>query len=188
MQKILQRCRKVSLKLKKCVIIGLHLFYGDVISRNGVQLDTQKIKALMEMPPPNSKIEFQAFLGIINYLSKFSPSTATISEPLRKLTSSRAMWMWNVSYQALYDKTKSLIKADVCMKFYNETKPLYLKTDASGIGLGATLLQARDGTTCPKDIAPANTIVRPIMFASKSLISAEHRYSNIEKHWYTAWS
>ena len=36
---------------------------------------------------------------------------------------------------------KSLIKADECMTFYNETKPLYLKTDASGIGLGATLLQ-----------------------------------------------
>ena len=60
-------------------------------------------------------------------------------------------------------------------------KPLYLETDASRIGLGATLLQTRDGTTCPKDIAPDNTIVRPVMFASKSLTSAEQRYSNIER-------
>ena len=43
------------------------------------------------------------------------------------------------------------------MKFYNETKPLYLETDASGIGLSATLLQTRDGTSFPKDSAPDNT-------------------------------
>ena len=30
-------------------------FFGDVISREGVQLDPQKIKALMDMPAPNSK-------------------------------------------------------------------------------------------------------------------------------------
>ena len=89
--------------------------------------------------------------------------------------------MWNVSYQALYYKTKSLIKADVCMKFYSESKLLYLKTDASRIGLGAALLQTRDGTTCPKDIASDNTILRPTVFRSKSLTSAEHWYSNIER-------
>ena len=70
-------------------------------------------------------------------------------DPFQKLTSSRAVWMWNASYQALYNKTKALIKDDVCMRFYDETKPLYLKVEASGIGLG--------------------TIPRPIAFASKSL-------------------
>ena len=38
---------------------------------------------------------------------------------------------------------------DIYMKFYDETKPLYLKTDTSGIGLGTALLQTRDGKTCP---------------------------------------
>ena len=98
-----------------------------------------------------------------------------------KLTSSKAVWMWNATYQALYEKVKSLIKADVYMKFYDKTKPLYLETDASGIELGAALLQTRDGTTCPKDIAPDTTILRPIAFASKTLTSAEWRYSNIER-------
>ena len=36
------------------------------------------------------------------------------------------------------------------MKFNNETEPLYLETDMSGIGLGAALLQTRDGTKFPK--------------------------------------
>ena len=67
------------------------------------------------------------------------------------------------------------------MKFYDNTKLLYLETDASRFGLGAAQLQMCKGTTCQKDIAPDNTILCPIMFASKSLIGAEHRYSNIER-------
>ena len=68
----------------------------------------------------------------------------------------------------------------MCIKFYDDTKLLYLKTDASRIGLGSALLQLRDNTFCKKGTAPDNTIFQPITFASKSLLGAEWRYSNIE--------
>ena len=45
--------------------------------------------------------------------------------------------------------------------------------DASGVGLGATFLQMRSNTSCPMDEAPDNSTLRPIAFASKSLIAAE---------------
>ena len=67
------------------------------------------------------------------------------------------------------------------MEFYDETKPLYLETNTSGVGLGAGLLQTRSGTSCPRDMAPDNNILRPSVFASKSLSSTEKRYSNIER-------
>ena len=89
-------------------------------------------------------------MGIINYLSIFSPSTASIYETLQKLTSSKAVCTWNATYQALYEKAKPLIKADACMMFYNETKLLHLETDVSGIVLGTSQLQTRNGTICPK--------------------------------------
>ena len=93
-QRVLQRCRQVNLQLNKdkCHFRSPSVsFFGEIISRSGVQPDPQKIKTLVDMTTPNNKKELQAFLGIINYLSKFSPSTASICEPLQKLTSSKAV-------------------------------------------------------------------------------------------------
>ena len=67
------------------------------------------------------------------------------------------------------------------MKFYDDTKLLYLETDVSRVGLGAALLQLHDNTTFQKGIAPDNITLCPIAFASKSLIGAEWRYSNIKQ-------
>ena len=50
------------------------------------------------------------------------------------------------------------------MKLYDETKPLYLETDKSGVALGAGLLQTRNGISCPGDTTPDNSILRPIAF------------------------
>ena len=65
------------------------------------------------------------------------------------------------------------------MKFYDDTKPLYLKTDAYGVGLGAALLQTWEGTTSQKEMVPDNTILHPTAFASKSLMDAVGSFSNI---------
>ena len=56
----------------------------------------------------------------------------------------------------------------MCMKFYDDTKLLYVETDAS-IHLGAALLQLMDNMACQKGMAPYNTMLCPIAFASKSL-------------------
>ena len=83
------------------------------------------------------------------------------------------MWTWNASYQQLFNNVKSIIKADVCMKFYDDSKSLYLETDASGVSLGAALLQLCNNMVCQKGVAPDNVTLCPIVFASKSLTGAE---------------
>ena len=180
---MLRQCQDVNLKQNKdkyhfrCTWIP---FFGKVVWRDGVQPDLQKIKAVTEIPAPKNKKELQAFLGIINYLGKFSPGTAEVCELLCKLTSCQSVWTWNASYQQLFANAKSIIKEDMCMKFYDNSKPLYLETDASGIGLGAALLQLHDNMVCQKGVAPQNIALHLIVFASKSLIGVEWRYSNIK--------
>ena len=70
---VLRWCQDVNLKLNKekcpfrCISIP---FFGKVVSRECIQPDLQKIRALTKMPVQKNKRELQAFLGIINYLSK----------------------------------------------------------------------------------------------------------------------
>ena len=53
--------------------------------------------------------------------------------------------------------------------------PLYLETDAPGVGLGGELQQIRDGMNCPQEEAPHNSILRLTAFASKSLSPVEKK-------------
>ena len=182
--KVLRWCEKVNLKLNKekchfrCTSI---LVFREVMSREGVQPDPQKFKALMDILVPKNIKELQTFLGKINYLGEFFPGTADVCDPLHKLMSSKVTWTWNASYGALFNKAKLLIKADMCMKFYDDTIPIYLETDNFRVGLGVALLQMHKGSACQKDIAPDNTNLFPIAFASKTLTDAECMYSNIER-------
>ena len=94
--------------------------------------------------------------------------------------SAKTEWTWNATYQKIFDKAKLIVK-DVCMKFHNETKPLFIETDASGVGLEAAFLQTRSNTSCHRGRVPDNSILRPIAFSNKSLTGAEKRYSNIKR-------
>ena len=82
---VLRWCQDVNLKLNKdrchfrCTSIP---FFVKVVSREGIQPNLQKIRALTKMLAPKNKRKQQAFLGIINYLTKFSPGTAEVCKPL----------------------------------------------------------------------------------------------------------
>ena len=71
-QKVLQRCRKVNLILNKdkhhfrCTSVP---FFGEMISKNRVQSDPQKIKALMEMSFKTIKNSRLSWISLIIYIS-----------------------------------------------------------------------------------------------------------------------
>ena len=83
-------------------------------------------------------------MGIVNYLGKLSPMTAEVCKIFRRLIQANAAWTWNRLYQNIYERIKSLVKEDMCMKYCSARKPFYLETDASWVGLGKALLQVKD--------------------------------------------
>ena len=56
-----------------------------------------------------------------------------------------------------------------------------MKIDASRVGQGTGLLQTREGTSCPRDVAPDDSTLRTITVVIKGLSASELRHSNIER-------
>ena len=65
-----------------------------------------------------------------------------------------------------------------------------METDASRVGLGASLLQTRSGTSFPRDETPDNSILRPSAFVSKESVKCGKKIQQYRKRStrYTIWT
>ena len=140
-------------------------FLGHIIGKDGVRPDPAKITAINDMKLPSNTKELMSFLGLVNYLHRFSDKLASLTAPLRALLKKDSEFSWSPSHEKAFDAIKTEISAVTALRYYDPKKALVLQVDASGTGLGAALMQ--EGV--------------PIAFASKSLTDAESRYSNIER-------
>ena len=50
-------------------------------------------------------------------------------------------WQWQEDHQSIFEKTKQLVGANVCLQYYDPTAEVHLEVDAPIKGLGATLVQ-----------------------------------------------
>ena len=61
-------------------------FYGHIWSKHGISPDPKKIQALKHMEFPPDKETMRSFLGMINYLNRYSALSAHLAAPLSALT------------------------------------------------------------------------------------------------------
>ena len=52
---------------------------------DGIEPEPEKVTAIGNMTAPTDVKELQTFLGMANYLGRFTPHLATVSTPLRDL-------------------------------------------------------------------------------------------------------
>ena len=60
-------------------------FFGGHLTLSGYKIDPKKVQAVSEMKPPENLQDLQSFLGLVNYLNRFSPTLADLTAPLRAL-------------------------------------------------------------------------------------------------------
>ena len=64
------------------VVLTEVLFIGHRATSEGLCVDPAKVQAIQEMSVPQSVPAVQWLLGLVQYLSKFLPLLADISQPL----------------------------------------------------------------------------------------------------------
>ena len=114
---------------------------GHLLSSNGITPHPDRVQAIKNMTLPQAVKGVQQFLGMCNYLLRFTPNLAEIVKPLIELTHVNAVWSWSSQHDKPFKTAKSLIANATTLKFFNVNKPCVLQVDASDTGLGGALLQ-----------------------------------------------
>lgn len=187
--KVLNRLREHGLKLspEKCQFFQTSVRYlGHIVSRDGIETDPEKVKALKTWPLPRNLKELKSFLGFSGYYRRFVQDYARIVKPLNSLTAGYPPTQkgrkrtkvdskyfhpkepfaerWTPACQQAFEEIIDKLTSAPVLGYANTKLPYVVHTDASTTGLGAALYQVQDGQT------------RVIAYASRGLSCSEAKY------------
>ena len=169
---VLQRLWEAGLRLNrdKCQF-GLPelTFMGYRLNKHGVSATDEKVRAVLNAREPRVASEVRSFLGLLNFVGRFLPDMSTVSAPLRDLTKTKTPWRWTSLERQAFEELKRRIARHSTLAYFSASAETRLVVDASPVGLGAVLLQRREG------------VFRPVEYASRSLTDVERRYSQTER-------
>ncbi|QRV84964.1 Retrotransposable element Tf2 protein [Ceratobasidium sp. AG-Ba] len=158
------RTSKCEFFVKKVIFLGL------VITPEGISMEEEKIKAIMEWGAPRKIKEVQAFLGFVNFYRRFIAEFSKIARPLHDLTKKDTRFEWSQECQQAFEEIKKRVSQDPVLIHPDPDKPFILETDASGIAIGAILSQrGEDG------------YLHPVAYLSKSYNDAQRNYDTANK-------
>ena len=119
---------------------------------------------------PENKEAVQSFLGMAGYLDNVTKNYAAIVAPLYQLTRKETKFAWGKQEEEAFRKIQDNISNEKTMTFFDPSKPITLRTEASfNEGLSAALLQKTD------------ICIQPVHFISRTMTETEKRYIQTEK-------
>ena len=151
-------------------------YLGHVLSANGIRMDEDRIKTIIDLKTPTTIKELRSVLGTIMFVWKFIPNLATIIEPLVALTrksvaNSKALRNhWGPKQDAAFIKVKELLTSVPVLHFLQFHESFITHVDASDCGVGAFLAQKED-----------NGELAIIAYFSKRFTSSRLHYSTTLK-------
>ncbi|XP_053607193.1 uncharacterized protein K02A2.6-like [Plodia interpunctella] len=166
----------VVLKKEKCLHrVKKVSFLGHELSDAGVRPLQKYVTTVQEFRPPVNVSELQSFLGLINYVGKWIPNLATVTEPFKVLLrnknakTSDIQKDWGSKQEEAFEYLKSTLSNIPNLGYYNVNDKTIVIADASPVGLGAVLIQVNDRGP------------RIIAYGHKTLTDCERRYCQTEK-------
>ena len=94
-------------------------FFGETYTVDGCKPVKSKVKAIVDMPPPNCKKQVQSFIGMVNYLSKLSACLSELVELLRELSKEKVPFNWGPEHQESFKLVKKEIATAPILAYCN---------------------------------------------------------------------
>ncbi|KAG7303117.1 hypothetical protein JYU34_013146 [Plutella xylostella] len=178
LQKVMQTLEEnnVVLRKEKCIFkVTKVCFLGHELTSEGVRPLPKYVDTIQQFRPPTTMAELQSFLGLVNYVSKWIPNYATLTEPLKTLlrnkntAGSDISKIWGTQQQEAFNNLKFALQHIPTLGYYNVNDRTVVIADASPVALGAVLIQIDDKGA------------RIIAYGHKTLTGCERRYCQTEK-------
>ena len=139
-------------------------FYGHCWSKHRISPDPKKIQALDHMEFPLDKETMRSFLGMINYLNRYSALSTHLTAPLSTLTH----WVADYRPGKVHFENFNQLKLEIfnmkALPYFDVNAETTLQTDASKKGLRTCLIQKG----------------KVMCYASRALTKTEQNYQNLE--------
>ena len=116
-------------------------FYGHCWSKHGIAPDPKKIQALTQMEFPPEKETMRSFLGMINYLNRYSTLSAHLTASLSALTHQATDYKSEKVHFENFNQLKVEISNMKAPPYFDVNAETTLQMDASKKGLRACLIQ-----------------------------------------------
>lgn len=151
-------------------------FLGFLVSGNGVRVNPEKTRPILEWPTPQNVGELRCALGMFVYYKKFIKDYAKIALPLNTLLKKNTPYNWGKDQENAFNILKQKLTTPPILGFPQYHLPYIIRTDASGFGLGAVLSQEQ-----PTGEQGGRTERRVIAYASRKLSEAEKKLAATER-------
>jgi hypothetical protein len=141
---VLQVLREHQLyaKFSKCNFFQKQIHYlGHVISEEGVVVDPDNIKFIMEWPTPKDVSDIRSFMGLVGYYRRFIKGFSKIGCPITAFQKKRDKFTWTQECEERFQSLKHLMTHVPMMKIIDPENDFFMCTDACKEGLGGVLMQ-----------------------------------------------
>jgi RNase H-like domain found in reverse transcriptase/Reverse transcriptase (RNA-dependent DNA polymerase)/Integrase zinc binding domain len=154
-------------------------FLGHRVTAAGGEPLVSHVEAVREFPPPADKQSLQRFLGLVNFFRRFLPGAAgmlkLLTNALRGPGGKKPPLTWTDSMAAAFAAKKEALCMAVQLAHPDPAAEVSLAVDVSDWCVGAVLHQ-QEGSSW-----------RPLVFYSKKLDAAHHKYSAFDRELWAAY-
>ena len=115
-------------------------FLGVVIRPEGIKMEEEKVKGVLDWLTPKGVKDIQKFLGLANYYCRFIKDFASIARPLHNIVKKDQKWEWMERQEGVFKELKKRFTKEPVLAVLDLDKKMKMEVDASDYATGGYYL------------------------------------------------